>query len=162
MALPLVFFNEISQNLHNLWNFSCRSFKSRKIKGLQRQYSCYLQFCVFFLYFRPIWSYEFFLSTFTRKGTNMFNGLANLSRKFHRRKRDKSCSRDPYFLRRRTLHDGREPRQDLYLSMRRLLTSVAIWQSFPRCFLFSVFVLLCSHPDLARSKNHFRASLIQM
>ena len=67
----------------------------------------------------------------------MFNGLANLSRKFHRRKRDKSCSRDPYFLRRRTLHDGREPRQDLYLSMCRLLTSVAIWQSFPRCFLFS-------------------------
>ena len=32
----------------------------------------------------------FFLSTSTRKGTNIFNGPANL-RNFHRRKRDKSC-----------------------------------------------------------------------
>ena len=36
------------------------------------------------LFLSQIWSYEFFLSTCTRKGTNMFNGPANL-RKFHLR-----------------------------------------------------------------------------
>ena len=134
MALPLVFFNEISQNLHNLWNFSCRSFKSRKIKGLQRQYSCYLQFCVFFLYFRPIWSYEFFLSTFTRKGTNMFNGLENLSRKFHRRKRDKSCSKDPYFLYRKTSCNGKKLVK-IYISMCVNFRISRLLTIFLRCFL---------------------------
>ena len=44
----------------------------------------------------------------------MFNGPANL-RKLHRRKRDKSCSKYPYFLCRKTSRNGIEPRQDLYL-----------------------------------------------
>ena len=54
---------------------------------------------------------NFFLSTGTRKGT------ANL-RKFHLRKRDKSCSKDPYFLCHKTLLNGVELRQEL--SMRKL------------------------------------------
>ena len=37
----------------------------------------------------------------------MFNGPANL-RKFHRRKRGKSYSKDPYFLCRKTLRYGIE------------------------------------------------------
>ena len=49
----------------------------------------------------------------------MFNVPANL-RKFHRQKRDKSCSKDPYLLCRKALRDGIELRQDLYLSMRKL------------------------------------------
>ena len=49
----------------------------------------------------------------------MFNGPANL-RKFHRRKRDKSSSKDPYFLCRKTLRNGIELRHDLHLSMRKL------------------------------------------
>ena len=62
----------------------------------------------------------------------MFNGSANF-RKFHgrRRKRDNSCSRDPYFLCRKTLRNGIELRQDIYLSMRKLSNlsrSVAFWQ----------------------------------
>ena len=44
----------------------------------------------------------------------MFGGPANL-RKLHRRKRDKSCSKYPYILCRKTSHNGIEPRQDLYL-----------------------------------------------
>ena len=55
------------------------------------------------------WSYEFFLSTHTRKGTNMFNGPTNL-RKFHLWKRDKSCPRDPYFVGRKTSWNGKELR----------------------------------------------------
>ena len=39
---------------------------------------------VCYLFLSQIWSYELFLSTGTRKGTNMFNGPANL-RKFHLR-----------------------------------------------------------------------------
>ena len=71
--------------------------------------------------------------------TNMFNGSENL-RKFHRRKGDKSCSKDHCLLCRKTLHNGIKLRQDLYLSMRKLSNlsrSVAFWQSFPLCFLFS-------------------------
>ena len=56
-----------------------------------------------------IWSYEFFLSKGTRKGTNMFNGPTNL-RKFHLRKRDKSCLKYPYFLCCKTLRNGIELR----------------------------------------------------
>ena len=44
----------------------------------------------------------------------MFNGPVNL-RKFHRRKRDKSCTKYPYFLCHKTTRNGIEPRQDLYL-----------------------------------------------
>ena len=39
-----------------------------------------------------IWPYEIFLSTVTKKGTNIFNGSGNLG-KFHCRKRDKSRSK---------------------------------------------------------------------
>ena len=86
-------------------------------KGLQ---SSFLSICNF-VFFRPskIWPDEYFLSTGTRKGTKMFNGPANL-RKFHLRKRDKSCSKDPYFLCYKTLSYGMELRQDLYLNMRKL------------------------------------------
>ena len=49
----------------------------------------------------------------------MFNDSANLT-KFHRRKRDKSCSKDPYFLCRKTLRNGIALCQDLYLSMIKL------------------------------------------
>ena len=75
-------------------------------KGLQRQFPRFLQFCVIFLYLK-FGAMNFFLSTCTRKGTNMFNGPTNL-RKFHPRKRHKSCSKDPYFLCRKTLRNGIE------------------------------------------------------
>ena len=58
---------------------------------------------------------NFLLSAGTGKSKNMFNGPANL-RKFRRRKRDKSYSKDPYFLRRKTLRNGIELRHDRYLS----------------------------------------------
>ena len=45
-------FDEISQNVHNLWNLSCRSLKSRKKERLQRQFPRYLQFCVIFLFLK--------------------------------------------------------------------------------------------------------------
>ena len=94
-------------NVHNLWNFSCRSFKSWRERVTKAVSSLFTIFC----YLSPsqIWSYELFLSTGTRKGTNMFNGPTNL-RKFHLRKRDKSCSKDPYFLCCRTLRNGIELR----------------------------------------------------
>ena len=59
------------------------------------------------------------LKTGSRKDRNMFNDLANL-RIFHRRKRNKYCSKDPYFLCCKTLRNGIEVRQDLYLSVRTL------------------------------------------
>ena len=62
-----------------------------------------------------------FLSTGTRRNTNMFNGPANLT-KFDRRKRDKSYWKDPYLLCRKALRNGIELRQDRFLSMRRLST----------------------------------------
>ena len=65
----------------------------------------------------------------------MFYGPAN-HRKFHRWKRDKSII---IFLCCKTSRNGIEPRQDLYLSLRKLSNlsrSVAFWQSIPRCFLF--------------------------
>ena len=49
----------------------------------------------------------------------MFNGPVNL-RKFHRRKRDESYSKDPYFILRKTLRNVIELRQDQYMSMRKL------------------------------------------
>ena len=69
---------------------------------------------------------NFFLSTGTRKDTNMLNGPANL-RKFHRRKRDKFYSKDPPFLCRKTLRNGTEFRQDWYLSLRTLSNFFAPW-----------------------------------
>ena len=88
------------------------------------------------LFLSQIWSYEFFLSKGTRKGTNMFNGPANLT-KFHLRKRNKSCSKDPYFLCRKTLRNGIELRQDLHLSMRKL-SSLSPFGNLSCCVLFSV------------------------
>ena len=69
-----------------------------------------------------------FLKTGSRKDRNVFNDLANL-RIFHRRKRNKYCSKDPYFLCCKTLHNGIEVRQDLYLSVRTLskLSPLAIF-----------------------------------
>ena len=56
-----------------------------------------------------------FLSTGTRKGKILLNGSANL-RTFNRLKCDKSFSKDPHFLCRKSLGNGIELRQDLYLS----------------------------------------------
>ena len=69
-----------------------------------------------------------FLKTGSRKDRNVFNDLANL-RIFHRRKRNKYCSKDPYFVCCKTLHNGIEVRQDLYLSVRTLskLSPLAIF-----------------------------------
>ena len=75
-----------------------------------------------------------FLSTSTRKGTNIFKGPTNL-KKFHRRKRDKSCLEDPYFLRHKTLRNGIELRQDPYLSMRKF-SSLSPLAIFPMVFSF--------------------------
>ena len=78
-------------------------------------------------------SYEFLLSTSIRRAQTCFTiqQIIGNSNKF--------CSRDPYFRYGKTSRNGIEPRQDLYLSMRKLSNlsrSVALWQSFPRCFLF--------------------------
>ena len=124
---------EISQNFHNLWRLSCPTFKSLN-KGVTKAVSS-LFVILCFLRLSQIWSYEFFfLSTGTRKGTNMFNGTPNL-RKFRRRKHDKSCSKDPYFFCHKTQRNEIELRQDLYLSMRKLfnLSPLAI---FPTVFSF--------------------------
>ena len=111
-------FGEISQNFHNyLQRLSCRTFKSLN-KGVTKAVSS-LFAILCFLRLSQIWPDEYFLPTGTRKGTKMFNGPANL-RKFHRRKRNKSCSKDSYFLCHKTLRYGMELRQDLYLSMRKL------------------------------------------
>ena len=79
---------------------------------------------------------NFLLSAGTGKSKNMFNGPANL-RKFRRRKRDKSYSKDPYFLRRKTLRNGIELRHDRYLSTCRLTNlSPANLEIFPTVFSF--------------------------
>ena len=120
-----IFFGEISQNFHKLWKLSWQSFKSW---GLEKPFSCYLQFCVFFLYLK-FGLMNFFLLTGIRKDTNMPNGPANL-RKFHWRKCHKFYLKDPYFLCCKTLRNRMEICQDWYLSMRRLLNHgswVFIW-----------------------------------
>ena len=70
---------------------------------------------VFFLHLNLVKNFIFFIKG-TRKGTNMFNGPANL-RKFHRRKPDKSYSKDPYVLCCKTLHNGyrTSPLVDLFI-----------------------------------------------
>ena len=109
-------FNEISQNVHNLWNLSCRSFKSRK--GLHGQFARYLQFCVFFLYLKFGLMNFFCLLTDTRKGTHMFSSPANLG---NLPKETRYISlEDLYFLYPITLRNRIELRQDLCLSMRKL------------------------------------------
>ena len=47
-----IFFGEISQNFHKLWKLSWQSFKSWKKIGWEKKFSCYLEFCVFFLYLK--------------------------------------------------------------------------------------------------------------
>ena len=47
-----IFFGEISQNFHKLWKLSWQSFKSWKKIGCEKKFSCYLEFCVFFLYLK--------------------------------------------------------------------------------------------------------------
>ena len=91
LRLSSICFSEISQNFHNLWNFSCQLFK-RRTKAVSSLFAI-----LSFLLLSQIWPFEFVLSTGTRKGTNMFNGPANLW-KIHRMKGDKSCSKDLYFL----------------------------------------------------------------
>ena len=76
---------------------------------------------------------NFLLSAGIGKGKNMFSGPANL-KKFRRRKRDKSYSKDPYFLCRKTLRNGIELRRDRYLSKCRL--SPANLEIFPTVFSF--------------------------
>ena len=112
-------FGKISQNFHNLWNLSCWLFKSWKNRGYKGSFLAICNLNLFFLPLSQIFSYELFSSTDTRKGTIMFSGPANLG-KFHSRKRDKSCLKDPYFLWYKKLLNGIELRQDLYLSMCKL------------------------------------------
>ena len=71
-------FDEISQK------FPADHLKAQKI-GVTESVSSLWQFCVFFLFlkfgvmnFVLFYFVFFFLSTCTRKGTNKFNGLANL------------------------------------------------------------------------------------
>ena len=47
-----IYFGEISQNFHNLWNLSRWSLKYWKKSEAQRQFPRYLQYCVFFLYLK--------------------------------------------------------------------------------------------------------------
>ena len=128
LALPLIliFFNLlswISQNCHNLW----------KRMGVSRQFPHYLQFCVFFL------SLKFGIINLcyqqALERAQMFKGLANLG-KFHRRKRDKSYSKDPYFLCRKTLLNGIGLR---CLSTRRL-SNLAPFGNLSRGVFFSFYL----------------------
>ena len=103
--------------------------KAEKIRGYKGSFLAICNFGDFFP-LSQIWSYEFLFPTGTKKGTSMFNGTANL-KKFHRRKRDKSYSKDPCCLCRKTL------RQDRYLSMRRLSNRPAFC-NLSLCVFFSV------------------------
>ena len=99
------------------WNLSkCSQFvkfvlpiikKSEKREVTKAVSTLFAIWC--YLSLSQIWSYELFLSTGTRKGTNMFNSPTNL-RKFHLRKCHKSGLKDPYFLCRKTLRNGIELR----------------------------------------------------
>ena len=67
----------------------------------------------------------------------MFYDPAN-HKKFHRKKRDKFCSRDPYFFCRKASRNGIEPRQDLYLSMRKLSNLSRSFDNLSHDVFFSV------------------------
>ena len=69
-------FGEVSQNFHNLWNLSSRSFKSRKKEGVTKAVFSLLAIFSSSISNLVLW---FFLSTGTRKGTNMFNDPANMN-----------------------------------------------------------------------------------
>ena len=75
--------------------FPANYLSAENNRGSKAVFSLFAILC--FLLLSQIWPFEFFLSTGTRKGTNMFNGPANLW-KIHRMKGDKSCSKDLYFL----------------------------------------------------------------
>ena len=96
-----------------------------------------------FLPLSQIRPHKYFLSTGTRKSTNMFNGLANLW-KFHRREREKYHSKDSYFLCRKIFRNGIELPQDLYLSMRKLSNRSPFCNLSHRVF-FSVCLFLFWH-----------------
>ena len=99
------------------WNLSkCSKFvkfvlpiikKSEKGEVKKAVSSLFAILC--YLPLSQIWSYELFLSTGAREGTNMFNGPTNVW-KFHLWKRDKSCPKDPYFVCRKTLWNWKELR----------------------------------------------------
>ena len=103
------------------------------------------------------WLCLWFSSIFFGKSSHNFHNLWNLSSrsfksrnflgysqffvffiyfKFHQRKHDKSCSKDPCFLCRRTALKRIELRQNLYLSMHKLSNLSLVSQFFPRCFHF--------------------------
>ena len=73
----------------------CEIFPADHLKSEKKVVTDF-KFCVLFVYLKFVPTISF-LSTGITRGTNMFNGPANL-RKFHRRKHDKSCSKYPYFL----------------------------------------------------------------
>ena len=81
MALLFIFFNLPWGSLSKFFQFM--KFvqpifqKPKKKKGLQRRFSRYWQFCVFFLYLK--FGAMNFLSTGTKKGTNMFNDPVNMN-----------------------------------------------------------------------------------
>ena len=93
---------KISQNF-KLWNLSCRSCKSRRKKKRVTKA----------------------VPTLGRTQTNMFTGPANF-RKFHRRKRDKSCSKDPFF-----------PCRKVCVNFRICRVICRLLAIFPWCFLFN-------------------------
>ena len=124
-------FSEISQIFTIFKICPADPLKPKKLRIAKAVSSLCTILC--FLPLSQIWSYEFFLPTGTKKGTNMFNGPANL-RKFHRRKRDKSCSKDPYFLYRKTSCNGKKLVK-IYISMCVNFRISRLLTIFLRCFL---------------------------
>ena len=72
--------------------YPANHLEAKKIGVSKAVSSLFAIFC--FLRLAQIWWYELFLSTGTRKCTNIFFGPENL-RKFHRRKGEKSWSKHP-------------------------------------------------------------------
>ena len=112
-----IFYCEISQKCHNLWKLSCWSIISQKNRGYQHSF---LAFC-YFVFSSSISNLVLWilLLTGTSKDTNMFI-MALQILKFFQRKRNKSYSKDPYFLCHKTIWNGIEFCQVQYLSMQRL------------------------------------------
>ena len=103
LALPLIFFNLL------LWKSlkisSCEICPADLVKAEKNRVT------------RAV-------STLGRTLTNMFTGPANF-RKFHRRKRDKSCSKDPFF-----------PCRKVCVNFRICRVICRLLAIFPWCFLF--------------------------
>ena len=100
-----------------MWKLSCWSIKSQKNRGYQHSF---LAFC-YFVFSSSISNLVLWilLLTGTSKDTNMFI-MALQILKFFQRKRNKSYSKDPYFLCHKTIWNGIEFCQVQYLSMQRL------------------------------------------